>query len=161
MFGRRKRIQALVATYDGPEAKRVRAAIVTLADGDESKLEGLLELARTDYRDVLWGEEQRRTGRIEPPMSPERERELIERFGRPKVPATSAAGPPTDLQLTGVGARSPELLKAIRAATGLGLADVAALVERAPVRVLAGVPRETAERVQAEIAAAGGAAEVG
>ncbi len=155
---RRRRHEGLLAGYDGPEAERVREAIVALAD-DESELPGLLAAARKDYRDVLWWEEQRRTGHREPPMSEKRHAELLASAGR--QPPTSVPGPTADVVLLDAGARSPELLKAIRAATGLGLADVASLVDRSPpVRLVAGLERAQAERLVAELRAAGGSAEL-
>ncbi len=160
MRGKRARVAALLQGYDGPHAERMRPAIKWLADGDEDELRSLIALARTDYRDVLMIEADRRAGRVPRRLSPEEVRALEARFARRSAPAKPFAGPSVDLQLTDVGARSPELLKTIRAATGLGLRDVATLLDRVPVRILAGTPRETAERVRAEISTAGGAAEI-
>ncbi len=160
MFGKRRRINDLLAGYDGTSPERVRAAIRRLADGDEAEVRVLLDAARTDYRDVLFWDERQRTGRPEAALSEERIAELVEAFGRPTAPSADGAGPPTDVVLLDPGPRSPALMKAVRAATGLGLADVAALLDQPPARVVAGLPSEAAARLQAELEAAGATVEL-
>lgn len=161
MSGKRGRVRAMLASYDGPGQERVRRAIVALADGDEDELRILVEVARTDYRDVLALEEERRTGRRRPPVDIERLTAWLAQ--RPPPPASSApasALPSANVVLTHAGSGQPELLKAIRAATGLGLADVAALLDQAPVAILYGVERGRAEELKAELEAAGGTVEL-
>ena len=48
------------------------------------------------------------------------------------------------------------MIKAVRAATGLGLKDAKALVDEAPKPVKEGIEREEAEKLKAEIEEAGG-----
>ena len=52
------------------------------------------------------------------------------------------------------------MIKAVRAATGLGLKDAKALVDDAPKPVKEGIDREEAEKLKAEIEEAGGSAEL-
>jgi hypothetical protein len=47
-------IGPLLQSYTGPEAARVRKAIVTLAKNDVKKARHYVARARDDYRDVLW-----------------------------------------------------------------------------------------------------------
>ncbi|SAY38980.1 50S ribosomal protein L7/L12 [Candidatus Synechococcus spongiarum] len=49
-----------------------------------------------------------------------------------------------------------KVLKAVREATGLGLAEAKALVEKAPTLVKEGLPKEAAEELQKKIEAVGG-----
>ena len=48
------------------------------------------------------------------------------------------------------------MIKAVRAATGLGLKDAKALVDEAPKPVKEGIEREEAEKLKAELEEAGG-----
>lgn len=51
-------VHELLLEYDGPEADRVRLDIIKLADGDMSRIPGLLKDAASDYRDVIaWAEQ--------------------------------------------------------------------------------------------------------
>ena len=52
------------------------------------------------------------------------------------------------------------MIKAVRAATGLGLKDAKALVDEAPKPVKEGIEREEAEKLKAEIEEAGGSVEL-
>ena len=52
------------------------------------------------------------------------------------------------------------MIKAVRAATGLGLKDAKALVDDAPKPVKEGIDREEAEKLKAEIEEAGGTVEL-
>ena len=47
------------------------------------------------------------------------------------------------------------MIKEVRAITGLGLKEAKALVDEAPSRVKEGVPKEEAEKVQAQLEGAG------
>lgn len=146
-------VQSLLASYNGPEPERVRRAIVSLADGETRRIREWLTTAHLDYRDVLLSDELARTGRPLPVVDVAR---LAERL-RASVPVApvSAASSWASLELIDVGASVPEVLKLVRAATSLGLADVAALVESAPVTILAGVPEERAAEVAARLRAVG------
>ena len=52
------------------------------------------------------------------------------------------------------------MIKAVRAATGLGLKDAKALVDDAPKPVKEGIDREEAEKLKAELEEAGGEVEL-
>jgi large subunit ribosomal protein L7/L12 len=65
-----------------------------------------------------------------------------------------------DVVLTGAGDKKIGVIKAVRAATGLGLKEAKALVDEAPKPVKEGVEREEAEKLKSEIEEAGGAAEL-
>ncbi len=65
-----------------------------------------------------------------------------------------------DLVLTGPGDKKIQVIKVVRAATGLGLKEAKALVDEAPKPVKEGIDREEAEKLRAEIEEAGGAVEI-
>src|SRR5690606_18120946 len=65
-----------------------------------------------------------------------------------------------DVVLTDAGDKKIQVIKAVRAATGLGLKDAKALVDDAPKPVKEGVEREEAEKLKAEIEEAGGTVEL-
>ncbi len=65
-----------------------------------------------------------------------------------------------DVVLTEAGDKKIQVIKAVRAATGLGLKDAKALVDGAPKAVKEGVDREEADKLKAEIEEAGGAVEL-
>ena len=65
-----------------------------------------------------------------------------------------------DVVLTGAGEKKIQVIKAVRAATGLGLKDAKALVDDAPKPVKEGIDREEAEKLKAEIEEAGGTVEL-
>jgi large subunit ribosomal protein L7/L12 len=65
-----------------------------------------------------------------------------------------------DVVLTGAGEKKIQVIKAVRAATGLGLKDAKALVDDAPKPVKEGIEREEAEKLKAEIEEAGGTVEL-
>ena len=65
-----------------------------------------------------------------------------------------------DVVLTGAGEKKIQVIKAVRAATGLGLKDAKALVDDAPKPVKEGIEREEAEKLKAEIEEAGGSVEL-
>lgn len=44
----------ILGQYNGPEAHRVKRAILALAQGDMFRLRHYLDVAMTDYRDVLF-----------------------------------------------------------------------------------------------------------
>ncbi|MBL9071821.1 MAG: 50S ribosomal protein L7/L12 [Sphingopyxis sp.] len=81
-------------------------------------------------------------------------------------PAAAAAGPAAEEQtefdviLTGDGGNKINVIKEVRAITGLGLGEAKALVEGAPKAVKEGVSKAEAEELKAKILAAGGTVEL-
>ncbi len=65
-----------------------------------------------------------------------------------------------DVMLTGAGDKKIQVIKVVRAATGLGLKEAKALVDEAPKPVKEGVDREEADRLKSELEDAGAAVEV-
>ena len=65
-----------------------------------------------------------------------------------------------DVVLTAAGDKKIQVIKAVRAATGLGLKDAKALVDDAPKPVKEGIERDEAEKLKSEIEEAGGAVEL-
>ena len=65
-----------------------------------------------------------------------------------------------DVVLTGPGDKKIQVIKVVRAATGLGLKEAKALVDEAPKPIKEGVDREEADKLKAELEEAGGAVEV-
>jgi large subunit ribosomal protein L7/L12 len=107
----------------------------------------------------------------------ERIKALEEEFGvsaTAVAAAAPAAGAPTgadgagaeeedatvDVVLTGPGDKKIQVIKVVRAATGLGLKEAKALVDEAPKPVKEGIDREEAEKLKAEIEEAGGGVEL-
>jgi large subunit ribosomal protein L7/L12 len=62
--------------------------------------------------------------------------------------------------LTEAGEKKIQVIKAVRAATGLGLKEAKALVDAAPKAVKEGLEREEAEKLKAELEEAGGGVEL-
>ena len=106
----------------------------------------------------------------------ERIKALEEEFGvsaSAAVAAAPAAGPAAgdgaaaeeesatvDLILTGSGEKKIQVIKVVRAATGLGLKEAKALVDEAPKPVKEGIDREEAAKLVADIEEAGGSVEL-
>jgi large subunit ribosomal protein L7/L12 len=65
-----------------------------------------------------------------------------------------------DVVLTGPGDKKIQVIKAVRAATGLGLKEAKALVDDAPKPVKEGLEREEAEKLKTELEEAGGEVEL-
>ena len=65
-----------------------------------------------------------------------------------------------DVMLTGAGDKKIQVIKVVRAATGLGLKEAKALVDEAPKPVKEGVEREEADKLKAELEEAGGTVEL-
>jgi large subunit ribosomal protein L7/L12 len=65
-----------------------------------------------------------------------------------------------DVILTGSGDKKIQVIKVVRAATGLGLKEAKALVDEAPKPVKEGVDKDEAEKLKAEIEEAGGSVEI-
>jgi len=80
--------------------------------------------------------------------------------------AAAAAGPAAEEQtefdviLTGDGGKKINVIKEVRAITGLGLGEAKALVESAPKAVKEGVNKDEAEKIKKQIEEAGGTVEL-
>lgn len=105
----------------------------------------------------------------------ERIKALEEEFGvsatavAAAAPAAAAAGDgaaaeeesgTVDVILTDAGEKKIQVIKAVRAATGLGLKEAKAVVDGAPGPVKEGIEREEADKLKAEIEEAGGSVEL-
>ena len=81
-------------------------------------------------------------------------------------PAAAAAGPAEeektefDVILTGDGGKKINVIKEVRAITGLGLGEAKALVEGAPKAVKEGIGKDEAEKIKKQIEEAGGTVEL-
>jgi len=100
-------------------------------------------------------------------------KELEEKYGvTAAVPTVSVAAAPGadagageektefDVVLTAVGDKKIQVIKEVRAITGLGLKDAKDLVEGAPKPVKEGVKKEEADEIKQKIEAVGGTVEV-
>jgi large subunit ribosomal protein L7/L12 len=65
-----------------------------------------------------------------------------------------------DVVLTAAGDKKIQVIKVVRAATGLGLKEAKALVDEAPKPVKEGVDKAEAERLKAELEEAGGSVDL-
>jgi large subunit ribosomal protein L7/L12 len=65
-----------------------------------------------------------------------------------------------DVVLTAAGDKKIQVIKVVRAATGLGLKEAKALVDEAPKPVKEGIERDEAEKLKAELEEAGGSVEL-
>jgi len=65
-----------------------------------------------------------------------------------------------DVVLTAAGEKKIQVIKAVRAATGLGLKEAKALVDEAPKPVKEGIERDEADKLKAELEEAGGEVEI-
>jgi large subunit ribosomal protein L7/L12 len=102
----------------------------------------------------------------------ERIKALEEEFGvsatavAAAAPAAAAAAPEeevsstVDVVLTSSGDKKIQVIKVVRAATGLGLKEAKALVDEAPKPIKEGLERDEAEKLKAEIEEAGGSVEL-
>jgi large subunit ribosomal protein L7/L12 len=82
------------------------------------------------------------------------------------APTGDGAGEPVeeqtafDLILQGAGDKKIQVIKVVRAATGLGLKEAKALVDEAPKPVKEGIDKEEADRLRTELEEAGATVEV-
>ena len=65
-----------------------------------------------------------------------------------------------DVVLQAAGDRKIQVIKVVRAATGLGLKEAKALVDEAPKPIKEGVDKEEADKLRADLEEAGGVVEV-
>jgi large subunit ribosomal protein L7/L12 len=102
-------------------------------------------------------------------------KEMEEKFGVSAAAATVAAAPAAagggaaaaaeeqtefTVNLTGAGPNKVNVIKVVRAVTGLGLKEAKDLVDGAPKPVKEGIPKADAEAILKQITEAGGTAEV-
>ncbi|MGZ8267299.1 MAG: 50S ribosomal protein L7/L12 [Burkholderiales bacterium] len=82
------------------------------------------------------------------------------------APAAAAAAPAAEekteftVNLTAAGANKVNVIKVVRAVTGLGLKEAKDLVDGAPKPVKEGIPKADAEAILKQITEAGGTAEI-
>jgi large subunit ribosomal protein L7/L12 len=74
--------------------------------------------------------------------------------------ATEEESATVDVVLTGAGDKKIQVIKVVRAATGLGLKEAKALVDEAPKPIKEGIDREEGERLKGELEEAGGTVEL-
>ena len=65
-----------------------------------------------------------------------------------------------DVVLTAAGDKKIQVIKVVRAATGLGLKEAKALVDEAPGPIKEGIEKEEADKLKADLEEAGGSVEV-
>ena len=65
-----------------------------------------------------------------------------------------------DVVLTAIGDKKIQVIKEVRAITGLGLKDAKALVDEAPKPVKEAVPKDEAEKIKAQLEEAGAQVEL-
>ncbi len=65
-----------------------------------------------------------------------------------------------DVMLAAIGDKKIQVIKAVRAATGLGLKEAKELVEAAPTAVKEGLSKDDADKLKAELEEAGAAVEI-
>ena len=65
-----------------------------------------------------------------------------------------------DVVLTGAGDKKIQVIKVVRAATGLGLKEAKALVDEAPKPIKEGIERDEADKLKAELEEAGASVEL-
>jgi large subunit ribosomal protein L7/L12 len=101
-------------------------------------------------------------------------KELEEKFGVSAAAATVTAAPAAgsseaaaeevktefDVVLTAIGEKKINVIKEVRAITGLGLKEAKEFVESAPKTVKEGIPQEEADALKAKLEAVGATAEI-
>ncbi|MDP9344429.1 MAG: 50S ribosomal protein L7/L12 [Actinomycetota bacterium] len=65
-----------------------------------------------------------------------------------------------DVVITGAGDKKIQVIKVVRAATGLGLKEAKALVDEAPKPVKEGIERDEADKLKSELEEAGASVEL-
>ena len=74
--------------------------------------------------------------------------------------AEEEASSTVDVVLTAAGDKKIQVIKVVRAATGLGLKEAKALVDEAPKPVREGIERDEADKLKAELEEAGASVEL-
>ena len=80
--------------------------------------------------------------------------------GGADVPASAEAKTEFSVSLTSVGDKKINVIKEVRAATGLGLKEAKDLVEAAPSMVKEGIPEAEANEIKAKLEEAGASVEI-
>jgi len=82
--------------------------------------------------------------------------------GAPGAEGDGAAEEKTsfDVVLTGAGDKKIQVIKVVRAATGLGLKEAKALVDEAPKPVKEGIEKDEADKLKADLEEAGASVEL-
>ena len=75
--------------------------------------------------------------------------------GEPGAAAAAEEQTEFDVILTSAGDKKIQVIKEVRAITGLGLKDAKALVDEAPKPVKEGIAKEEAEKIKAQLEEAG------
>ena len=76
------------------------------------------------------------------------------------APAEAEEKTAFDVVLTGAGAQKIQVIKVVRAVTGLGLKEAKDLVDGAPAPVKEGVAKEEADSIKAQLEEAGASVEL-
>lgn len=101
-------------------------------------------------------------------------KELEDKFGVSAAAPVAVAAAPTaqagqeeaaektefDVVITAVGDKKIQVIKVVRAITGLGLKEAKALVDGVPGNVKEGVPRDEAEGIKTQLEEAGASVEI-
>ncbi|MBA2881925.1 large subunit ribosomal protein L7/L12 [Desulfosalsimonas propionicica] len=102
-------------------------------------------------------------------------KELEDKFGVSAAAPVAAAGAPAaggegaaveeektefDVVLTAVGDKKIQVIKEVRAITGLGLKEAKAMVEEAPKPVKEGVVKEEADKIKEQLEGVGASVEI-
>ncbi|MFO7862290.1 MAG: 50S ribosomal protein L7/L12 [Desulfosalsimonas sp.] len=102
-------------------------------------------------------------------------KELEEKFGVSAAAPVAVAGAPAaggegaaveeektefDVVLSAVGDKKIQVIKEVRAITGLGLKEAKAMVEEAPKPVKEGVVKEEADKIKAQLEGVGASVEI-
>ncbi len=100
-------------------------------------------------------------------------KEMEEKFGvSAAAPVVAAAGPAVaegaqaeeqtefDVILIGFGDKKIQVIKEVRAITGLGLKEAKVLVDEAPKPVKEGIPKDEAEKIKSQLEEAGAQVEI-
>jgi len=100
-------------------------------------------------------------------------KEMEEKFGvSAAAPVVAAAGPAVaegvqaeektefDIILIGFGDKKIQVIKEVRAITGLGLKDAKVLVDEAPKPVKEGIPEDEAEKIKSQLEEVGAQVEI-
>lgn len=94
---------------------------------------------------------------------------MEEKFGVSAAAAVAVAGPAVaaveektefTVVLKAIGANKVAVIKAVRGATGLGLKEAKDLVEKAPANIKEDLPKADADKLKAELEAAGAEVEL-
>ena len=86
--------------------------------------------------------------------------DLLSKFGAKVVVTTVKEQTSFDVVLTGAGDKKIQVIKEVRAITGLGLKEAKALVDAAPGPVKEGIPADEAEALKGQLESAGATVEV-